>query len=143
MAAMKHYMAELFITSYITDAYCALPNSSPTSSSSVEGLQDFSEAANNQHAQNDFFLSKVPLQARINFVHDIVATILRPISTSLRNNLRQDPLLDPIGLLHCVDIETRADMPCNVAMQWPDSWIIRVVLNHDISRYRSVAVRGL
>lgn len=62
-------------------------------------------------------------------VDDGTVIVSGPVSTRLHHRLRDDTLLDKIGLLHDIDVETRTDVPCDVAMQWPDPWVVSVVLD--------------
>jgi hypothetical protein len=49
--------------------------------------------------------------------------------------------LDVIRSLEDVDVQTTADVPCDVAMEWPDGWIVLGPLKHDVSR--GIGVLGL
>ena len=60
--------------------------------------------------------------------------IRRPIHTSLLDTIRQHPLLQQRQRLNSINIQTRANMPRNMAMERPHARIIRIVLQDDISR---------
>ena len=74
------------------------------------------------------------LQPTINLIHNIVMCIITPINTSLIHTLRNASLLQQLRLLHCVNIQPRAHMPRNVAVEGPDTRIIGVVLQNNVAR---------
>lgn len=60
--------------------------------------------------------------------------VIGPVTAGLRHRGRNDSLLDQLGLLHGVDVEASADVPRDMAMQWPHAGVIGVVLNDDKAR---------
>ena len=56
----------------------------------------------------------------------------RPIPTRLVRRLRDLQLLDILGPLQHINIQARADMPRDMAMERPHAGIVHVKLNHDI-----------
>lgn len=72
-------------------------------------------------------------QPRINLLHNIMSRILTPIPTRLRHNLRHIPLLDPLGLLHQIDIQPPTHMPRDVAVKGPYARVVGVVLQHEVA----------
>lgn len=63
-----------------------------------------------------------------------MSTVVSPLAASFCHDRRNNPLLDGSRLLHEVDVETRANVPGNVAVERPDARIVRVVLNHHVTR---------
>ncbi len=48
---------------------------------------------------------------------------IRPVATSLCHNIRQlHLLLDARRLLQDIDVHALADVPCDVAVERPDTW---------------------
>ena len=68
------------------------------------------------------------LQATINLIHNMIMSISIPINTKLIYTLRNLSLLQLLCLLHRINIQARANMPRDVAMERPDAWIIGLVL---------------
>lgn len=68
-----------------------------------------------------------------------MTSISGPIDTSLLHTSREDPLLQERRLLDRIDVQTRADMPRDMAMERPHARIIGVILEHDIPRRASRA----
>ena len=68
-----------------------------------------------------------------------MTSISGPIDTSLLHTSRKDPLLQERRLLDRIDVQTRADMPRDMAMERPHARIIRVILEHEIPRRASRA----
>ena len=62
-----------------------------------------------------------------------MARIIRPRNTSLLDTTRQHPLLQQRLLLNRVDIQPRANMPRDMAMERPHAGIVREVLQHDVT----------
>ena len=62
-----------------------------------------------------------------------------PVNTSLLHTSGKDPLLQERRLLNRIDVQTRADMPRDMAMERPHARIVRVILEHDIARRASSA----
>ena len=62
-----------------------------------------------------------------------------PVNTSLLHTSGEDPLLQERRLLNRIDVQTRADMPRDMAMERPHARIVRVILEHDIPRRASRA----
>lgn len=60
--------------------------------------------------------------------------VVGPVTAGLSHRGRNDSLLDQLGLLHGVDVEARADVPRDMAMQWPHAGVVGVVLNDDVGR---------
>lgn len=73
------------------------------------------------------------LQPGVDFFHDVVSAVIGPIAAGLSDDAGDDSLRDQIGLLHGVDVETAADVPCDVAMQWPHARVVGVVLNGEVA----------
>ena len=67
-------------------------------------------------------------QSTINLIHNIMCRIIIPIYTGLVHTLRNVPLLQQLRLFDRVNVQSRANMPRNVAMEWPDAWVIGIVL---------------
>ena len=63
-----------------------------------------------------------------------MTTISSPITACLRDGGWDDALLDQIDLLNRIDIETCAHVPSNVAVKRPDTRVVGVVLNDQVSR---------
>ena len=57
-----------------------------------------------------------------------------PSETILPYTAWYNSLLQERVLLDGVDIQPRADMPCDMAMEWPHARVICLILQHDISR---------
>ena len=74
-----------------------------------------------------------PLQPRINFLNHVVTRVIRPGDASLLDAVRQHPLLQLGHLLDRVDIQARAHMPRDVAMERPHAGVVRLVLQHDVT----------
>ena len=74
-------------------------------------------------------IPKLPLlQSAINLIHNIIMCIIIPINTKLIHTLRNASLLQQLRLLDRVNIQSRANMPRDVAMERPDARIIGFVL---------------
>ena len=67
-------------------------------------------------------------QPAINLIHNIVVSIITPVNTKLVHTLRNISQLQQLGLLDGVNIQSRANMPRNMAMERPDAGIICLVL---------------
>ena len=63
-----------------------------------------------------------------------MARIIRPSNTSLLDAIRQHPLLQQRLLLNRIDIQARAHMPRDMAMERPHAGIVREILQHDVAR---------
>ena len=72
-------------------------------------------------------------QTRIYLLHYSTTTIVGPISAGLPNGIRNDLLLDQIGLLHHIDIKAGGDMPGNMAVQGPHARVVGTVLKDQMS----------
>lgn len=60
-----------------------------------------------------------------------MAAVIGPVTAGLRDHAGNDSLLDQLGLLHDVDVETGADVPRDMAMQRPHARVVGVVLDDD------------
>jgi len=67
-------------------------------------------------------------------VNNVAAREYGPVLACLGNSRRNVHLLDIRRPLKNVDIETRADVPGNVAMKRPDTWVICLELNNSVGR---------
>lgn len=76
------------------------------------------------------------LQAGIDFGNHVVPAVIGPVAAGLSHRGRNDSLLDQIGLLHGVDVEARAHVPRDMAMQGPHAGVVGVVLNDNKTRAR-------
>lgn len=85
------------------------------------------------------FARLAPLQSRINFVHHVMAGVVGPTNTSLCHTARQNAFLQERLLLDGVDVQSGADVPCDMAMERPDSRVICDVLENNIPRCGSGA----
>lgn len=63
-----------------------------------------------------------------------MARVIRPRDTSLLDAVGQHPLLQPRRLLNRVDVQPRADVPRDVAVEGPHARVVRLVLQHDVAR---------
>ena len=61
-----------------------------------------------------------------------MARVVGPIDTSLGHTTGQDPLFQQRRLFDGIDIQARADVPGDVAMERPHTGIIGDVLQHDV-----------
>ena len=59
--------------------------------------------------------------------------VVRPVTTSLCHDGWNLCLCYKIRSLHDVDIETSADMPSDMAMEWPNAWVIGVKLDNKVA----------
>ena len=57
-----------------------------------------------------------------------------PRIASVSHNRRQHSFLKQGGLLDCVDVQTTAHVPCDVAMEGPRARVIREVLQDNVCR---------
>ena len=73
------------------------------------------------------------LQPAINLIDNILCRIIIPINTDLIHTLRNVSQLQQLRLLDRVNIQSRANMPRNMAMERPDAWVIGVVLQNDVA----------
>jgi hypothetical protein len=76
------------------------------------------------------------LQATINLINHIIIRIRRPIPTRLLHNQRNLIILT-LNIrrpLQNIGIQPRTNMPGNMAMEWPNTWIIRRELHHHMSK---------
>lgn len=55
--------------------------------------------------------------------------VVGPVTAGLRDYGGNDSLLDQLGLLHGVDVEATTDVPRDMAMQWPHTGVVGVVLD--------------
>lgn len=78
------------------------------------------------------FSNCIHLQAGIDLVDYILASKCSPILASLGNSSRDIVVLDISWSFKNVDIKTSTHVPCNVAMQRPYTWVIRLELNDDV-----------
>ncbi len=62
-----------------------------------------------------------------------MARIIRPIDTSLLDAIRQHALLQQRLLLNGIDVQARAHMPRDVAMERPHAGVVGEVLQHDVA----------
>jgi hypothetical protein len=72
------------------------------------------------------------LQSRVNLVNSIRLSEDTPVIASLRNSRRNVVALDISWSLNNIDIQTSAHVPCNVAMERPDTWVISLELDDDV-----------
>ena len=63
-----------------------------------------------------------------------MARIIRPSDTGLLDAAGQDPLLQQRLLLDGVDVQARADVPRDVAVERPHARVVGDVLQHDVAR---------
>ena len=76
------------------------------------------------------------LETAVDFVRNVASSPRGPITTCLCRYRRDlHVLLDFIRAFEEVDVEACRDVPRNVAVEGPDSWIVAVDLNHDVSRF--------
>lgn len=68
--------------------------------------------------------------------------VVGPVAAGLSDHARNDSLLDQICLLHDVDVETGADVPRDMAMQWPHARVVGVVLDDDVAGRGRRALSG-
>lgn len=61
-----------------------------------------------------------------------MSAVIGPVTASLSDDGGDDSLRDQIGLLHGVDVEAGADVPCDMAMEWPHAGVVGVVLDGEI-----------
>ena len=67
-----------------------------------------------------------------------------PRITSVGHDRRQHSLLQQGRLLNCVDVQTGAHVPCDVAVERPRAWVVREVLQDNVCRsVRSPALNQL
>lgn len=73
------------------------------------------------------------LQPTINLIHHIGLRVCRPVSTSLCHNHGDGDILLDIGRpLQNVRIQAGTDMPCDVAVERPDTRVVSVYLPHNV-----------
>lgn len=58
--------------------------------------------------------------------------VIGPVTAGLCDYGGNDSFLDQLGLLHGVDVEATADVPRDMAMQWPHTGVVGVVLDDEI-----------
>ena len=63
-----------------------------------------------------------------------MSRVVGPINTSLLHTIGQNSLLQERFLLNGIDVQPRANMPCNMAVERPHTRVISVILQHDIPR---------
>lgn len=63
-----------------------------------------------------------------------MARVIRPRDTGLLDAVRQHALLQQRLLLDGVDVQARAHVPGDVAVEGPDARVVRHVLQHDVPR---------
>jgi hypothetical protein len=73
------------------------------------------------------------LQARVDLVRCDDGREDLPVVTGILDCLWDLDLLDIIWALEDIDIETGGHVPCDVAMQWPDTGVVSLKLDHSVS----------
>lgn len=74
-------------------------------------------------------------QPAINLIDNIICCIITPINTGLVHTLRNLSVLQLLRLLDRINIQSRANMPRNVAMERPDAGVIGLVLQNNVARH--------
>jgi hypothetical protein len=72
------------------------------------------------------------LQTRINLVNSIVLGEDAPVRASISNSTRDVIALDISWSLNDINVETSTHVPCNVAMERPDTWVVGLELDDDV-----------
>lgn len=80
------------------------------------------------------------LQTGIDLVRSDGSSEDLPVVTSVLDCLRDLDLLDVIWTLQDVDIKTGRDVPGDVAMQWPDTGVVCLELDHGVGWGASIGV---
>ena len=80
-------------------------------------------------------------QPRVNLLHHIGPTVQRPIPTRLRHDGRNLRLLDEVGPLHDVNVESRADVPSDMTVKRPDAWVVGIELDDNVAGVGGAAAR--
>ena len=73
------------------------------------------------------------LQAGVDLLDHVVSAVIGPIAASLGHGGRDVVVLDRRRLLHGVDVEASTDVPSDVAVERPDTWVVSVVLDDDVA----------
>lgn len=73
-----------------------------------------------------------PLLSRVDLIHDIACRVCVPGLAGVGHDRRQHSLLQQSVLLDGVDVQARAHVPGDVAMEGPRAWVVRVVLQDDV-----------
>lgn len=81
-----------------------------------------------------FSAAKLRLQARIDDIRNGGVGVGVPLTASLSDRVRDDSLRDLVRSLHDVDVQPGRHVPCDVAMEWPHTWVVRDELNDDEAR---------
>ena len=71
-----------------------------------------------------------------------MTTVISPVTACLRNGRWDNALLDQIDLLDGIDVETCADVPSNVAVKRPDTWVVGIVLDDQVTRLGDTVDNG-
>ena len=71
--------------------------------------------------------------ARVDLVHNVALSLPSFVrGTGVFNALWNLQFLDVVGPFKNVDVKACTHMPSNVAVEWPDTWVVLIELNHNV-----------